>query len=453
MIRRVALPGARPTNGEINHMKRTLALGSIALIAAAGTTVSADIRITEYMYSGSGGEFIELMNVGQTAIDMTGWSYDDDGRLPGAFSLSGFGVVEPGEIVILTEDPAEVFRADWNLSGDIKIIGDLGLPNGNGLGRNDALVLFDADNNIIDQLVYGDQDFPGSIRTQGSSGWVVAGGVGQDNPYQWNLSIVGDAQNSYQALTGQSGNPGTFVVVGKDLPSNLPAIVITEYMYGGGDEFIEFTNLSDEPVDVSGWSFDDNNFGNGYVQPFDISAFGVIEPGESVVLTEGDAEAFRANWQLGPEVKIIGSYAQGNGSNIGRNDEINIFDADGELVDRLTYGDGVFPGTIRTQNISGSTTPEFLGQNDIFQWSLAAPNDALGSYVSANGDAGNPGRYYELCTISGDANGDGAVDLADLNLVLANFGQTTGNGDVTGDGVVDLADLNLVLANFGQTCN
>jgi hypothetical protein len=49
-------------------MKHTLALGSIALIAAAGTTVSADIRITEYMYSGAGGEFIELMNVGQTAL-------------------------------------------------------------------------------------------------------------------------------------------------------------------------------------------------------------------------------------------------------------------------------------------------------------------------------------------------------------------------------------------------
>ena len=52
----------------------------------------------------------------------------------------------------------------------------------------------------------------------------------------------------------------------------------------------------------------------------------------------------------------------------------------------------------------------------------------------------------------GDANDSGTVDLADLNLVLANFGQATDNGDVTGDGNVDLADLNLVLANFGE-CN
>lgn len=52
----------------------------------------------------------------------------------------------------------------------------------------------------------------------------------------------------------------------------------------------------------------------------------------------------------------------------------------------------------------------------------------------------------------GDATGDDAVDLADLNLVLANFGNAGAAGDVTGDGQVDLADLNLVLANFGTGC-
>jgi hypothetical protein len=52
----------------------------------------------------------------------------------------------------------------------------------------------------------------------------------------------------------------------------------------------------------------------------------------------------------------------------------------------------------------------------------------------------------------GDANGDNSVDLADLNLVLANFGQATSDGDVDGSGTVDLADLNLVLANFGNNC-
>ncbi len=52
----------------------------------------------------------------------------------------------------------------------------------------------------------------------------------------------------------------------------------------------------------------------------------------------------------------------------------------------------------------------------------------------------------------GDVTGDGQVDLADLNLVLANFGQNTTDGDTNGDGVVDLADLNAVLGAFGTPC-
>ncbi|MFG0292831.1 MAG: PQQ-dependent sugar dehydrogenase [Phycisphaerales bacterium JB050] len=52
----------------------------------------------------------------------------------------------------------------------------------------------------------------------------------------------------------------------------------------------------------------------------------------------------------------------------------------------------------------------------------------------------------------GDVTGDNNVDLADLNLVLANFGSSTSEGDVDGNGEVDLADLNLVLANFGSSC-
>ena len=53
----------------------------------------------------------------------------------------------------------------------------------------------------------------------------------------------------------------------------------------------------------------------------------------------------------------------------------------------------------------------------------------------------------------GDVTGDNSVDLADLNLVLANFGQGTTEGDANSSGNVDLADLNIVLGAFGTNCN
>jgi hypothetical protein len=51
----------------------------------------------------------------------------------------------------------------------------------------------------------------------------------------------------------------------------------------------------------------------------------------------------------------------------------------------------------------------------------------------------------------GDLDGDGDVDLADLGILLAAFGQN-GAGDVDGDGDTDLSDLGVVLASFGEVC-
>ena len=44
------------------------------------------------------------------------------------------------------------------------------------------------------------------------------------------------------------------------------------------------------------------------------------------------------------------------------------------------------------------------------------------------------------------------MDINDLTIVLANFGQTGmawSQGDFTGDGTVDVNDLTIVLANYG----
>ncbi len=54
-------------------------------------------------------------------------------------------------------------------------------------------------------------------------------------------------------------------------------------------------------------------------------------------------------------------------------------------------------------------------------------------------------------TAPGDSNGDGAVDLNDLTIVLAHFGQTGmtwSQGEFTGGGTVDINDLTIVLSNF-----
>ncbi|MFC4819970.1 DUF3616 domain-containing protein [Dokdonella ginsengisoli] len=175
-----------------------------ALAAVPGGGQSG-IRITEWMYGGPGGEFVELTNVGAEAVDLTGWSYDDDSATPGVFSLSGFGIVQPGQSVVFTESDAEAFRAEWGLCAEVKILGGYT----NNLGGNDQINIFDAGNQLVDRLAYGSGNFPGSIVTSGASGWVSAAGLGADDVYQWTLSTVGDVEESRASAGGAIGNPGS----------------------------------------------------------------------------------------------------------------------------------------------------------------------------------------------------------------------------------------------------
>ena len=164
----------------------------------------AGIRITEWMYSGAGDEFIEFTNVSASVINMTDWSFDDSSREPGSVDLSAFGDVAPGESVLLVEATAEAFRADWGLAPTVKIIGELA----HNLGRNDEINLYNALDDLVDRLTYGDQDIPGTIRTLNVSGNPISPSVlGTNDVSGWVLSSVGDAYGSYASAGGDLGTP------------------------------------------------------------------------------------------------------------------------------------------------------------------------------------------------------------------------------------------------------
>lgn len=168
------------------------------------------------------------------------------------------------------------------------------------------------------------------------------------------------------------------------------AIEITEWMYtGSADEFIELTNMGASPVDMTGWRYDDDS--RNPAIGLNLSSFGIVAVGQSVIISERDTATFRSAWNLGANVKVIGN----NTTNLGRGDEINIFDSNGALVDRLTYSDVNFPGTIRTQNFSGNpkSVAALAPQNITTEWALSATGDIYGSYASLNGDVGNPGAF------------------------------------------------------------
>jgi hypothetical protein len=362
---------------------RRLAVWLAPLFVLFATSASAQMRITEYMYGGANGEYVEFTNVGSTPVDMTGWSFDDSSRTAGSQSLGAFGTVAPGESVILTEAAAADFRTAWSLCDAVKVIGG----NTNNLGRDDEINLYDAGNQLVDRLTYGD-DTLGGPRTQAKSAWVNAAGLGLNLIADWTLSSVGDGEASIASTGGDIGNPGrstraTVPFVGCPVPVGV--MRITEYMYGGANgEFVEFTNVGNAPLDMSGWSFDDNSNVAGSQN---LSAFGTVQAGESVVFTEAVADTFRTNWNLCSGIKIIG----GNTNNLGRADQINLYDAGQQRVDRLTYDDQNLGGP-RANAISAWVNAAGLGNDIPADWTLSAVGDGEASVASVGNDIGSPGK-------------------------------------------------------------
>ncbi|HVP12977.1 MAG TPA: lamin tail domain-containing protein [Phycisphaerae bacterium] len=180
------------------------------LVVSLVQVASGGMVISEWMYAGTNGEFVEFTNIGPDPVDMTDWSYSDTDAEPFDVMFgSTFGVVQPGESVILTEVEPSAFRTAWGLNAGVKIFG----PNtDSNLGRNDMINLYDAAGLLIDTLSYGDQTYPGTVRTNGASCNIP----GTDYGYTvvrlksegWLLAWVGDEFGSWASTGGDVGTPG-----------------------------------------------------------------------------------------------------------------------------------------------------------------------------------------------------------------------------------------------------
>ena len=193
----------------MNRFSRLAAAAALACTSLLSHAADG-IKISEWLYSGASlggldGEFVEITNFGPSAVDFTGWSFDDDSRLAGSFSLTGFGVLAAGESAVIAAATAAAFRTNWALAAGVKVLGN----NTNNIGRADELNIYDASGVLVDRLTYNDQTIAGSPRTQDFSGIpTTAAALGANNAALWQRSAVGDVFGSYASANLTVGSPG-----------------------------------------------------------------------------------------------------------------------------------------------------------------------------------------------------------------------------------------------------
>jgi hypothetical protein len=131
-----------------------------------------------------------------------------------------------------------------------------------------------------------------------------------------------------------------------------------------------------------------------------------------------------------------------------------------EWIAEAPSSGGVLPltefGVVNFTGASASLSNGVSGPISAFPYDsviMSATSSGLGAAPSPLDPTGT--SFSVATTWPGDVDSDGKVDINDLTIVLAHYGQTTGmwwgTGDLNGDGRVDINDLTIVLAYYGET--
>ena len=141
--------------------------------------------------------------------------------------------------------------------------------------------------------------------------------------------------------------------------------------------------------------------------------------------------------------------------------KITVLDLSHFNTSQVTYMGGMFYGCTNLRTIyvgSGWTTASVIYSDDMFkqcaslvgeQGTTYDVNHVDDEYAHIDGGPSNPGYFtYKNAALPGDVNGDGEVNIADINAVIDII--LGGNGDMTaadvnGDGEINITDINAVI--------
>lgn len=201
----------------------TVSLGLVGILTfgTAQAQLSEQLFITEVMWDSShpgtddfgngghaNGDWFELLNVSDEAIDLTGFLWDDDDRLADDdFTIFPEFVIQPRELIILVREEAasvddeDGFRIAWDIPAEMRILHEeLFADTGSGdsfsglSGNGDEVNLYDAERNLIQSVTLDE------ARTGFSRAWSFFDGVYEDI----GLSVDGVA-GATQAFSDGSG--------------------------------------------------------------------------------------------------------------------------------------------------------------------------------------------------------------------------------------------------------
>ena len=366
-----AIPFTNTFNLAENTTVRVRALsGSIwsaideALFIVDAVPATADnLRITEVNYNPMAGlpqfgeapaggdrlEFVELQNIGNETIDLSGAEFVEsvvDGSNEGIRFNFESHRLEPGEYLVVTSDVSAFqsrYGSSINLANGSDDAGPISEYGGKLANGGERLTLLDAAGEVIQQFDFNDSSsWPGRADGNGSSLEIDDVSLDYNSGASWHSSI--DVHGS----PGAAGTVATpSVVINEVLThTDLPAV-----------DFIELHNVTADDIEIENWWLSDAN--SNYFK-FNIPADAVVTGNGYLTFVETQFNDLNLDFPFalsgsdGDDVWLISG--DETGSPLLFIDRIEFGAAvNGESIGRWPNGVGdVFPMTTVTENANNS---------------------------------------------------------------------------------------------------
>ncbi|MFT5661680.1 MAG: hypothetical protein ACI9TV_002327 [Sulfurimonas sp.] len=333
---------------------------SISLNFETATPAVPKLLITEVNSKATGGDFYELYNFGAAAVDLTGWKYTDSkADLTSTASFPDSTKIEAGEVLIaiLGTDDIGTFKTTWGIGANVNIIA---FPNGEKLGKGDAVVIYDETNTLAASFNYTLSALGGIEVSKKSDGTAletitahagrtfgdantsdgvsaVWNGVSTSNP-AYKAATINDFGSKTQTETKTGAlsisTPGSIPI------QNNTALLISEVnSKSDGGDFFELYNFGTASLNLSQWTYDDDSASINDGAKFPEH---VVIPAESrlIVNLKQTTEIFKSIWNISE----AGSYILlESGSGLGKGDAVVLFDSNGQFITGLNYGTASIP--------------------------------------------------------------------------------------------------------------
>lgn len=351
------------------------------------------IIVNEIMYDPAVGEpeWIELKNVSSETINLKNWSLSDVLTIPTKSVITNQDYfLAPNELSIAARDTI-FYLFHPELSSKTKIVNYGTLGN-----AEDGIIVYDYRDGIIDSVLY-------------KSSWGHKKGYSLERISPDKNS--NDSSNWTLSLCSEKSTPGIENSVAGIPDGKRNDLVINEIMYdpaAGNNEFVEFLNLKKEPLNIGGWSIEDQHKNKYKLSDSNFT----ISPGSYFLLAADSSvirnyDLFNFNYKTVLNESSFGLTA----------DELILLkDLRGNVIDSVYYSDKWHnKNFISTKGRSLERINPFLNSNDRYNWNTCVNNKGAtpgsknsiyivgtktNSSISANPNPFSPDNDgFEDCTI------------------------------------------------------